>query len=89
MALTHAYDRKQAATGRAVREYFDTEPKVAMLSFSNFGSVDHEQSRRSAEAVRLAKELDPTLVIDGEMAVKFLRRVCELLERPELLWFYA
>jgi 2-oxoglutarate dehydrogenase E2 component (dihydrolipoamide succinyltransferase) len=28
-------------------------------------------------------------VIDGEMAVKFLRRVCELLERPELLWFYA
>jgi malate dehydrogenase (oxaloacetate-decarboxylating)(NADP+) len=56
------------STGRAVREYFDTEPRVAMLSFSNFGSVDHEQSRRSAEAVRLAKEWDPTLVIDGEMA---------------------
>ncbi len=28
-------------------------------------------------------------VVDGEPAVKFLRRVCELLERPELLWFYA
>jgi len=28
-------------------------------------------------------------VIDGELAVKFLRRVSELLERPELLWFYA
>jgi 2-oxoglutarate dehydrogenase E2 component (dihydrolipoamide succinyltransferase) len=28
-------------------------------------------------------------VIDGELAVKFLRRVCELLERPELLWFYT
>src|SRR5215471_11447726 len=28
-------------------------------------------------------------VIDGELAVKFLRRICELLERPELLWFYA
>lgn len=27
--------------------------------------------------------------VDGEMAVKFLRRVCELLEKPELLWFYA
>jgi 2-oxoglutarate dehydrogenase E2 component (dihydrolipoamide succinyltransferase) len=26
-------------------------------------------------------------VIDGEVAVKFLRRLCELLERPELLWF--
>ncbi|TMQ69160.1 MAG: hypothetical protein E6K80_12585 [Candidatus Eisenbacteria bacterium] len=28
-------------------------------------------------------------VIDGELAVKFLRRICELLERPELLWFHA
>jgi len=28
-------------------------------------------------------------VVDGELAVKYLRRVCELLERPELLWFYA
>ncbi len=27
--------------------------------------------------------------VDGEMAVKFLRRVCQLLERPELLWFTA
>jgi malate dehydrogenase (oxaloacetate-decarboxylating)(NADP+) len=56
------------ATGRAVREYFETEPRIAMLSFSNFGSVDHELSRRSSEAVRVAKELDPSLVIDGEMA---------------------
>jgi pyruvate dehydrogenase E2 component (dihydrolipoamide acetyltransferase) len=28
-------------------------------------------------------------VVDGELAVKFLRRVCELLERPELLWFHT
>ncbi|MFI5372859.1 MAG: dihydrolipoamide acetyltransferase family protein, partial [Candidatus Eisenbacteria bacterium] len=28
-------------------------------------------------------------VIDGEMAVKFLRRFCELIEKPELLWFFA
>jgi 2-oxoglutarate dehydrogenase E2 component (dihydrolipoamide succinyltransferase) len=28
-------------------------------------------------------------VIDGELAVKFLRRVCELLERPEMLWFHT
>jgi pyruvate dehydrogenase E2 component (dihydrolipoamide acetyltransferase) len=27
--------------------------------------------------------------VDGEMAVKFLRRVCELLEKPELLWFHT
>ena len=28
-------------------------------------------------------------VVDGELAVKFLRRVCELLEKPELLWFHV
>ena len=28
-------------------------------------------------------------VIDGELAVKFLRRICELLERPEMLWFHT
>ena len=28
-------------------------------------------------------------VVDGELAVKFLRRFCELSERPELLWCYA
>jgi 2-oxoglutarate dehydrogenase complex dihydrolipoamide succinyltransferase (E2) component len=28
-------------------------------------------------------------VVDGELAVKFLRRVCELLEKPGLLWFHA
>jgi len=28
-------------------------------------------------------------VVDGELAVKFLRRFCELIEKPELLWFHA
>ena len=28
-------------------------------------------------------------VVDGELAVRFLRRICELLEKPEMLWFYA
>jgi pyruvate dehydrogenase E2 component (dihydrolipoamide acetyltransferase) len=28
-------------------------------------------------------------VVDGELAVKFLRRVCEMLEKPELLWFHV
>ena len=27
--------------------------------------------------------------VDGELAVKFLRRFCELIEKPELLWFHA
>jgi malate dehydrogenase (oxaloacetate-decarboxylating)(NADP+) len=53
--------------GKTVRALFDTEPRIAMLSFSNFGSVDHPLARRVADAVRLAREADPTLVIDGEM----------------------
>ncbi|NJD18880.1 MAG: NADP-dependent malic enzyme [Gemmatimonadetes bacterium] len=42
-------------------------PRVAMVSFSNFGSVDHMESRRVAEAVRLMHAEDPALEIDGEM----------------------
>ncbi len=53
--------------GHAVRRYFATEPRIAVLSFSNFGSVDHPRSAAAREAVRLARLSDPTLVIDGEM----------------------
>lgn len=42
-------------------------PRVAMLSFSNFGSAPHGASRKVAEAVRLVREIEPDLVIDGEM----------------------
>ena len=45
---------------------FDIEPKVAMLSFSTKGSAKSEETEKVAEAVRLAKELDPELVVDGE-----------------------
>jgi len=53
--------------GKTVRALFDTEPRIALLSFSNFGSVDHPLARRVAEAVALAAEADPTLILDGEM----------------------
>ena len=42
-------------------------PRVAMLSFSNFGSAPHPASRRVRDAVRLVKERAPLLEIDGEM----------------------
>lgn len=45
---------------------FDIDPKVAMLSFSTKGSAKSEETEKVAEAVRLAKELDPELVVDGE-----------------------
>lgn len=43
------------------------EPRVAMLSFSNFGSVDHALARKVREATRLARERDPELVVEGEL----------------------
>ncbi|MDD2273557.1 MAG: NADP-dependent malic enzyme [Desulfuromonadaceae bacterium] len=46
---------------------FDVEPRVAMLSFSNFGSVDHPQAKKVRQAVEIVKERAPDLVIDGEM----------------------
>ncbi len=43
------------------------EPRIAMVSFSNFGSVDHAEARKMAEAVALVRESHPDLEIDGEM----------------------
>ena len=45
----------------------DIEPRVAMLSFSNFGSARHPQSDKVRRAVELIQAQDPTLVVDGEM----------------------
>ncbi|SKA13650.1 allosteric NADP-dependent malic enzyme [Trichlorobacter thiogenes] len=46
---------------------FDIDPRVAMLSFSNFGSVRHPLSDKVRRAVQIVKEREPDLIIDGEM----------------------
>ena len=50
-----------------VARRFGVDPKVAMLSFSNFGSTREQRSDRIEEAVEMARILDPTLIIDGPM----------------------
>ncbi len=53
-------------TTRVVR-FFDTEPRIAMLSYSNFGSNRGEVPVKAAKAVELAKQKWPELVIDGDI----------------------
>lgn len=73
IAVTPAPDAAQLAqiavctaqTAKSVAGFAD--PRVAMLSFSTKGSAKHEVVDKVVEATRLAKELDPSLKIDGEL----------------------
>jgi malate dehydrogenase (oxaloacetate-decarboxylating)(NADP+) len=47
--------------------FFDMAPRIAMLSYSNFGSVRNADTRRMARAAALVRERRPDLVVDGEM----------------------
>ncbi|HEX3110677.1 MAG TPA: phosphate acetyltransferase, partial [Thermoanaerobaculia bacterium] len=54
------------ATAETARR-FNLEPRVAMISFSNFGSTKHPESDKVKEAVALVKQRRPDLIIEGEM----------------------
>ncbi len=45
----------------------EIEPRVAFLSFSNFGSTPHPLSEKARKAVELTKARRPDLIVDGEM----------------------
>lgn len=45
---------------------FDIDPRVAMLSFSTKGSAVSDETKRVEEGLKLAKEMAPELIIDGE-----------------------
>ena len=50
-----------------VAKRFGIEPRVALLSFSNFGSSGAYRSDRIEDSLEIARDLDPTLIIDGPM----------------------
>ncbi|HET6996873.1 MAG TPA: phosphate acyltransferase, partial [Chitinophagaceae bacterium] len=47
--------------------HFNIVPRIAMLSYSNFGSSNSPEARLVAEARNLVKEKMPSLIVDGEM----------------------
>ncbi len=50
-----------------VARWFNVEPQVAMLSFSNFGSSRHPLVERVRKALEIIRQREPGLIIDGEM----------------------
>jgi phosphate acetyltransferase len=71
-AVTPNPDASQLAqiavcAGQTAKDIAGIDPIVGMLSFSTKGSAKHEMVDKVVEATRLAKELDPNLVIDGDL----------------------
>ncbi|MCK5822124.1 MAG: NADP-dependent malic enzyme, partial [Bacteroidales bacterium] len=50
---------------------FNMEPKIAMVSFSNYGSIRDGSPNKIAEAVKILHEKYPDLIVDGEMQANF------------------
>jgi len=53
-------------TARAV-EHFNIKPRIAMLSYSNFGATPSPEATLMRNAVARIKEMHPNMIIDGEM----------------------
>jgi malate dehydrogenase (oxaloacetate-decarboxylating)(NADP+) len=54
-------------TAQLARQFLQQEPRVALLSFSNFGSNNHPYANKVRRAVEIIKDRAPSLTVDGEM----------------------
>jgi len=54
-------------TARIAKRFMVQEPKIAMLSFSNFGSNTHPSAQKMSRATELVRDRAPDLIVDGEM----------------------
>lgn len=50
---------------------FKVQPKIALLSYSNFGSGTGEDATKMSEALKIIRENDPNLIVDGEVQANF------------------
>lgn len=57
------------------------QPRVALLSYSNFGSSDGEDSKKMAKARRILNEKHPSIIVDGEIQANFALNNELLLEK--------
>ncbi|MBR0426926.1 MAG: phosphate acetyltransferase [Clostridia bacterium] len=57
------------SSAKSFENLVGSEPKVAMLSYSTYGSAKSELTEKVIEATKLVKEKEPNLLVDGELQV--------------------
>ena len=55
------------SSAKSFKQLVQKEPKVAMLSYSTYGSAKSELTQKVISATQIAKEKEPNLILDGEM----------------------